>query len=361
MPLCTSCRRRTAQYYRPTSGEKLCLACLFKSIELKVLETIRRENMIVKGDRVGLAISGGKDSLALLYILGKLRTSGRLDRGVELIAFSINEGQPYSCIVRMGNAKFVRDLASKFNVKYVVYTFKDLFGVTAFEILERVRSKGLRIHACTICGVLRRRAMNIIGRELGLTKIATGHNLDDEAQTVLLNVIQGNLSRFYWLNSAESSEEKSLIPRVKPLKYIREEEIAVYAYYHGLPLMELECPYVYKNPRYMLKFDLARWEKAIPSVKYNLVSFGARLSSLIAGSAQVGSYSRCKYCGWISSREVCRVCEIMELAGLLEQYLSHKPRVEPVDVEELDKVGSMPVELAYDLLELEDGERPTPR
>jgi len=319
--LCDRCGKRPAQYLRQVSGEKLCLKCLFASIENKVVDTIRKERLIAPGDYVAVAVSGGKDSLVLLYILGKLRERGAL-RGVRLEAFTINEGHPYSCFYRMSRRDYVRELAEKFGVEYNVYHFKDIFGATAMELSERLAKAGHEVHMCTIDGVLRRRAMNIIGKRRGWTKIATAHNLDDEAQTVMLNVLMGNLGRFAWFGLYEDAEEKDLVPRIKPLKYIREEEIALYAYYHGIPLMELECPYVVANPRYDLKFTLAGLEREMPSVKYNLVSFGERLAKLLRATQPGAVVKRCKYCGAPSARDVCRTCELFEKAGLLDVYLA---------------------------------------
>ncbi len=311
--LCDRCRKRGAQFYRQTSGEKLCLRCLFDSVERKVLQTVREERMITPGDFVAVAVSGGKDSLALLHILAKLRTKFR---GAKLEAFTINEGHPYSCFYRMAKSNYVGEVAAKFGIEYNVYHFRDIFGFTAMEISERLAARGHKVHMCTIDGVLRRRAMNLIGKKRGWTKIATAHNLDDEAQTVMLNVLMGNLSRFRWYGVYEDAEEKDLIPRIKPLKHIREEEIAVYAYYHGIPLMELECPYVSTNPRYRLKFILAELEREMPTVKYSLVSFGRRLAEQLK-STQAGGANRCRYCGNISAKPVCRVCDLLQKAGVL--------------------------------------------
>ena len=323
LPLCTRCGKRPANYLRRSSGERLCLNCLFRSIEDTVLWTIRKYRLIEDSDRVGIAISGGKDSLTLMYILGKFRRQGKIPRSVELIAFSINEGHPYSCFYRTSRLDYVQRLSEEFGIPYRIYTFKELFGVTATEVAHGLWSRGYNVHMCTIDGVLRRRAMNIIGRQLGLTKIATGHNLDDEAQTVLLNVLSNDLERFAWFGPTPMLEREDFIPRIKPLRFVREEEIALYAYYHGIPLMELECPFVYSNPRYNLKFTLAAWERDNPNIKYSLVSFGDSLARLMRDKAVNVQLRRCKYCGEPTSRDVCRVCELMSNAGLLEKYLAH--------------------------------------
>jgi Predicted ATPase of the PP-loop superfamily implicated in cell cycle control len=141
LPVCTRCGKRLANYYRASSGERLCLNCLFGSIEDTVLWTIRRYRLIVDGDRVGIAISGGKDSLTLMYLLGKFRRQGKIPRNVELIAFSINEGQPYSCFYRMSRADYVQKLGEEFGIPYRVYTFRELFGVTASDIAHGLWSQ----------------------------------------------------------------------------------------------------------------------------------------------------------------------------------------------------------------------------
>ncbi|MGC8543776.1 MAG: TIGR00269 family protein, partial [Vulcanisaeta sp.] len=266
-------------------------------------------------------------------LLGKFRRQGKIPRSVEFIAFSINEGHPYSCFYRMSRGDYVQKLSEEFNIPYKIYTFKELFGVTATDIAHELWSRGINIHMCTIDGVLRRRAMNIIGRQLGLTKIATGHNLDDEAQTVLLNVFSNDLDRFSWFGPTPEVDREGFIPRIKPLRFVREEEIAIYAYYHGIPLMELECPFVYNNPRYELKFTLARWERDNPNIKHSLVSFGDSLGKIMAERAINVSLRRCKYCGEPTSKDVCRVCELMGRAGLLERYLSHLRTLKLIDTQ----------------------------
>ena len=301
--------------YVALSGEALCWRCFTEMVERRVERVVRRE--VSPSDKVGIAVSGGKDSLVLLTILGKLRARGRIR--AELHAFTIIEEQPYSCYFRQPRSDLAREIAERYGITYTTHRFTELFGVRAIEVFEALWRRGENIHACTVCGVLRRKAMNMLARRFGWTKIATAHTMDDEAQTVLMNVVMGGSHRLAWFTH-EDSEEKGFVPRIKPLRYVREEEIALYAYRHGIPLMEAECPYVYDNPRYQLKFLLAELEKRIPHAKRNAVAFAEHVSKALklAEPAQLG---RCELCGDPTGRRVCRACEIMQKAGLLERYL----------------------------------------
>ena len=327
-PSCARCGM-PANVYVSLSGEALCWRCFTEMVERRVERVVRRE--ISPSDKVGIAVSGGKDSLVLLTILGKLRRRGRLK--AELHAFTIIEEQPYSCFFRQPRTNLAKEIAEKFDIPYTTHRFSELFGVKAIEIFEALWKRGEGIHACTICGVLRRKAMNMLARRFGWSKIATAHTMDDEAQTVAMNLFMGNPQRIAWFTH-EDAEEKGFTPRVKPLRYVREEEIALYAYRHGIPLMEAECPYVYDNPRYSLKFMLAELEKAVPHAKRNAVSFAEYVSNALkrVGTSVV---NRCELCGDPTSvgRRICRACEIMQRAGLLEKYLEAIRRFEARGVE----------------------------
>ncbi len=321
--VCTRCRRREAFYLRESSGEALCKQCFMKSIEEKFIRNIRDYDMIKYGDSIGVAVSGGKDSLVLLKLLLKNLKKPPLTYAERILVFTVDEELEYSKH-KLERVSYIRNLCEKYGIEYKVYTISSIIGVSVKEVYDRLREKGKNVNMCTICGVFRRRVMNEIARREGLTKIMTAHNLDDDAQTVLLNVFSNDLKRFKWFGPITGEDVENFVPRIKPLRNIREEEIAIYAYLTDTPMLERECPYVRNNPRYLLKFLLADLERKNPNIKYMIVSFGDSLSNLLK---EVRYFERkvktgkCSICGMPTTGDICRTCELVRDAGLLDKYL----------------------------------------
>ncbi|MCS7139124.1 MAG: TIGR00269 family protein [Candidatus Nezhaarchaeota archaeon] len=297
-----------AVYYSIHSGHYFCAKCFMRSIENRVRATINRYKLLDPNDRVLIAISGGKDSQVLTTILTKIE---RKFPEVELMALTIDEGIPE---YRDFGLKRSRELCAEFGIPLTTTSFKELFGYSLPEIVSLSQEKGLEFKACTFCGILRRRAMNIKAKELGATKVATGHNLDDEAQTALMNLLRGDAVRLLRLGPMPIEHFSGFIPRVKPLRYIPEKETTLYAYFKGYPLYEIECPYVRESMRDEIRSMLNELEARHPGTKYAIVRATDKLASIgLNLKIQVKS---CKYCGEPTSRDVCRVCELLEAIGV---------------------------------------------
>ena len=145
---------------------------------------VKTRRMIVTGDRVAVAFSGGKDSTALLLLLSNLFPAGQ---DVQLVALTIDEG---IAGYREATVQAAEHLARRLGIEHHCISFPELFG-DSLDILL----KGRETQACSICGILRRKALVVAAQRTGATKLATGHNLDDEAQSVLMNVFRGDLPR----------------------------------------------------------------------------------------------------------------------------------------------------------------------
>ncbi len=183
MKICTKCGATPVVIKRKTSGETLCAECFVESVNSKVLKGIRKNRLIEKGDKVAVSLSGGKDSVMVLDILNSLRERNI----IELFAITIDEG--ISGYRKHGIDIAVKN-AEKLGIDHKMASIKDYFGKSLDEIMAmESREHG----ACTYCGVFRRWIINKIAREEGATKIATGHNLDDETQAILMNYLEGNI------------------------------------------------------------------------------------------------------------------------------------------------------------------------
>ncbi|MCS7097366.1 MAG: TIGR00269 family protein [Candidatus Methanomethyliaceae archaeon] len=294
---------REGFYLRRHSGEILCKRCFTRSIEKTVFKTIRRERLFEPNDRIMIALSGGKDSLTLLYILSKCK--------YEIFAVTIDEGVSG---YREEGISISKSITEKLGIKHYIFTFKEFYGYSLEELYNLALSKGIDLLGCTFCGILRRRLLNSAAIKLGATKVATGHNLDDEAQTVFINLMRGDVSRLMRLGTKPPRHREGFVPRVKPLRYIPEKEIAIYAHLMGFPLYERECPYVRASLRDEVRDLLNQIENRHPGTKFAMVRAADKLSQLLED--RIGEIKYCIKCSSPSSKEVCRACQVLMMLGI---------------------------------------------
>ena len=292
---------RPAVIYQRYSGLHLCEKHFKEYIERKVKKELRRQKGVESGDRIAVALSGGKDSSALIYMLKKFF----YNRGdLEFVAIAVDEGIKGFRRLTLENAE---KLTNELNMELFTYSFAHEFGFT----LDEIASKGFEQAPCTFCGVLRRRVIERKAKELGITKVFTAHNLDDEVQTIMLNYIRGDIERLRRLNMHRIDE---FVPRIKPLRTIPEKEIGIYAYLVGLrlPLTTAHCPYARLSFRYSVKRMLNEFEMQHPGSKYSLLRGYERLMELLpASAAHQRRLLTCERCGEVSASELCKVCEII--------------------------------------------------
>ena len=293
---CSLCREPAV--VRLTEPERrLCAGHFIEDVEARVLGSVTREQMIAPGDRVAVGLSGGKDSTALLLLLHRFLPA----LGATPVAVTIDEG---IAGYREETLRAAQDLAGELGVEHAIVTFADLFGEDLDAILVGRESQG-----CTVCGVLRRRALVEAVKRVGATKLATGHNLDDEAQSVLMNVLRGDLPRLR--QDTSTGQPGHFVPRIKPLAVLSEKEIVTYlllrAYYRDLP----ECPYAGTALRSEVRTMLAGLEHRHPGTMLRLMRFrgGIRQSARAAEPAK--ALSTCRICGELTSGEVCQVCRLL--------------------------------------------------
>jgi uncharacterized protein (TIGR00269 family) len=303
---CFACGRGEAFFFRPYSGQRLCKRCFTASIEEKVRAAITRYDMFSFSDRIAVAVSGGKDSLTLLQIISKIEKNRPK---ASLSAVTIDEG------IR-GYRDEALDIASaectKLGVPHHVVSFKRLFGFTLDELVEKKRSEGnMKLTACAYCGILRRRALNIAAREVNATKLATGHTLDDETQTVLMNLFRGDLARLAKEKPVTDEVHPKLVQRVKPLCEVPENESALYAYVKKTRFQASPCPYAGDAVRNDFRAMLNQMEAKHGGMKFTLFNSLERLRPALQAIMTEGEFAECAECGEPSSGGLCKVCEVL--------------------------------------------------
>ena len=286
------------------SNVQLCKQHFIRYFERKVLNTIRNYKLIEKNDKIGVAISGGKDSLTVLNILNLLKNK---TKKFEIEAIAIDEGIK-------GYRDKTLETAEKFckenDIKLHVFSYKDEFGDTLDNFLKKVNMK-----ACSMCGPFRRYLLNKKSKELGFTKLATGHNLDDEAQTIIMNYFRRNIETSARLGPITGIvKDKRFIRRIKPLYFMAQKEVATYAFLKGLTDEFVECPHSTDSYRGEIMKMLNDFEAKYPGTKNSIItSFMEILSLLRESYKNFMPIHDCEICGEPCSQNICQTCKIVEI------------------------------------------------
>jgi len=292
-----------AVFSKKYSGENLCSGCFTNSLVRKTAKTISKYKMIEREDVVGVGVSGGKDSLSLLHVLKQIS----LSHNFTIKAITIDEGIPG---YRDEALQIVSDFCNKLQVPHKVYSYKDLFGTTLEESLENRSSD--KISSCSICGVLRRRAIDFAAKELDVDVIATGHNMDDFLQTFIINLVSGDTKKIGWMDP-DISENKER--RIKPFCEIYENELVFYAFTNEIPFQSEECPHMNEGIRTDIRNFLNLLENNHSGIKNNMYKSILKISSNVKNSNDT-EWKVCSKCGTECTSETCSVCSTLTNLGL---------------------------------------------
>lgn len=306
--LCTLCKRRDAVFMRAYSSEKLCARCFCRSIEGKVRTTIAKYDMLEPTDKIMVAVSGGKDSIAMLHILVKIE---KAFPKASLCAVTVDEGiRGY----RDEALKFAVSNCRKLGINHVVTSFKELYGYSLDEIVKMTSEKGESgkgLTPCGYCGVLRRRALNLAARKACVDKLATAHNLDDETQTILLNILHGDALRIARVKPVLAEVHPKFVQRVKPMCEVPEKEIALYAYLKRKEFQSVPCPYAPTALRNDIRIMLNRMEEKHAGIKFTLIKSVERIRPALEAVAEEAKLRDCRECGEPTVGEICKLCQML--------------------------------------------------
>lgn len=280
--------------------------------ENRFKKTIRKYKLIEPGEKILIALSGGKDSTVILYLLAKYYKKGR-----ELEALIIDEGvKGY----RDKAIKSAEENCKKLGVKYNIISFKKEFGVTNDQIMPLIEKNSKLGGTCAFCGTLRRNIMNKYAKKTKAKKLATGHNLDDEVQSFVMNTFNNDFERMKRMGAnAGIIEHQGFVKRIKPLYETPEKEIIAYCAFNGIKHYSEECcPYSWTAKRNEYREMLNTFEDRFPGTQYSILRFYENLKKNITSKEKEkiimkNKLKECKKCKEPTEREMCKACEMIEL------------------------------------------------
>eukprot|EP00249_Psilotum_nudum_P012694 c23926_g2_i3 orf=215-1108(+) len=290
--LCDICLERRPALRRPKTFQQVCRCCFFSAFEEEIHKTIIENQLFKHGERVAIGASGGKDSTVLAYVLTELNK--RHNYGLDLFLLSIDEGITG---YRDDSLETVKRNEVQYGIPLEVVSYKALYGWTMDEIVQEIGQK----NNCTFCGVFRRQALDRGATVMGANKLATGHNADDIAETVLLNLLRGDIARLSRCTLITTGEEGAL-PRCKPFKYTYEKEIVMYAYFKKLDYFSTECVYSPNAYRGFARQFIKDLEAVRPRAILDVIKSGEDFR--IGPAVKMPEQGVCERCGYISSQVI---------------------------------------------------------
>jgi tRNA-5-methyluridine54 2-sulfurtransferase len=310
---CRRCSRAAVIEIRRHNAA-FCQTCFFHHTHLQIRRAIDDYEMFGPDDRILVAVSGGKDSLALWHALlemGYAATGMYLGLGIG--EYSERSGQVARAFAEARGAELIR---------------VDLSGEYGFDIPTAGR-KGSR-STCSVCGLSKRYVFNRVALDHGFDVVATGHNLDDEAATLLGNTLRwqtGYIARQF----PSLAAREGMVRKVKPLHRLSERETAAYAFLQGIDYVVEECPLVAGNTQLKYKEAMNHLEAGSPGTKASFYLGYLDRAAVLFQDHQADGLVACRRCGQPTTGRFCAFCRAR--AQILGERLG--PPIEDAD----DQIG----------------------
>lgn len=269
-------------------------------VEKRAKREIRKQISVKPGDVIAVAVSGGKDSMLTLHLIDEI-FGDRND--VEVHCITVDEGiEGY----RPPSVDVVKGFCRERDIPLHVTSFEDVFGLTMDVTAPLSGSSS----PCTYCGVFRRKCMNDTANEIGASFLATGHNLDDMAQSIMMNFVRGDVERMARLGP-HKKVQPGLVPRFNPLRTIPEKESLLYMMVSGLPYYDGVCPYWEAALRNQYRDLIDDLEMRSPGSKYSILASYDSLLPMMLGSLKPAVLKKCS-CGEPTLGERCKACVLSD-------------------------------------------------
>jgi uncharacterized protein (TIGR00269 family) len=266
-------------------------------IERRVKKDLKKQGRIPDNSRIGIALSGGKDSTVALHLMHMIYHKRPT---ICLYAISVDEGiKGY----RDQSLEIAKDNCELLDIEHHIIHFKEVIGTT----MDAIAKKNGDLGECTYCGVFRRFCLNLKTKELGITRLITGHNLDDMAQSILMNFTNGDIQKLARLGPHLRIRE-GLVPRILPLRTIPEKEIMLYALLKKISFHDGECPYSYRASRGQFRDIVDQLEETNPGTRHSILNSYETLRESLQDLYPSAEINTCKSCGEPTSQNMCKTC-----------------------------------------------------
>ena len=281
-----------------------CRACFVFYFQRQVQRAIDKEHMFTPDEALLVAVSGGKDSLALWDVLLELgyRAAG-MHLGLGIGGYSQVSADKTEAFARRRDAQLI------------TVQLGDL-GIPIPQLAAFTNRP-----ACAACGTTKRHYFDQVAFDHGFPVLATGHNLDDEAARLMGNMLHWQVDHLAKQSPVLESTHARLVRKVKPLFRLSEYETAVYAFFRGIDYVIDECPNSAGATQLVYKDVLNRLEAAMPGTKLTFVQDFLRLGRPAFAGAVAGPPQTCDRCGMPAFGATCSFCRLI---GEVESKRAHR-------------------------------------
>jgi len=303
---CIKCQKKTVITLQ--HGD-LCSLHFLNYFEDKFFKTIKKYKLIDRNDKICVASSGGKDSTAALYLTK--RYFEKYDLPLEnFFALLIDEGIK---LHRDDSLRNLEKFCQKENIKLKIVNVKDNFSTTIDQSAKKLREIGRK--PCTVCGIWRRYLLNKYARIHGANKLITGHNLDDEAQAIIMNTFKANTNLAAHLGPISGVQDHKLfVRRIKPLYFCTNKEVEIYTKIKKWKLDYCNCVYSQEGYRSQVKKMLNEFEQKYPGTKQGIINSYLAIQHCIkekfAKTEKDNPIKLCQNCDEPANNEVCNTCKL---------------------------------------------------
>jgi len=297
---CSKCKKPAVTFIR-YNGTHLCKDHFIDYFERRVKKDIKKQGNTIDGAKIGIAVSGGKDSMVTLHIVNDIFSKRA---NVDLFAITIDEGIKH---YRDESIKFAIKNCKKLSIKHHVISFKNVIGNSLDEIALLKDNLG----ECSYCGVFRRLCLNKKSKELGIGRLVTGHNLDDMSQSILMNFVNGDMQKLARLGP-HKKVQPGLVPRMLPLRVIPEKEVTLYAILKKIEYYDGECPYSIDALRGVFRDIIDDLEYSHPGTRHSILNSYNSIKDMLLDKYPPVELNKCTKCGEPTSQEICKACTFKE-------------------------------------------------